>query len=369
MTELTGKSETLAVDPDRLTALVGQVINDLGGALAVPLAVIGDRLGLFAAMADGVPVTSEGLGEGTGLAERYVREWLLTMAASGYVTYVGGGSGPDAKRLARYRLSPEQVEAFTNPDSPAFVAGMLQGTSAQGRMMDRLADAFRTGEGIAWGEQHSDLFEGTARTFRPAYLADLVSSWVPAVTGLEERLVCGARVADVGCGFGTSTILMAETYPHSTFLGIDSHAPSIAAAGAKAAAAGVDERVTFRTENAVGLEGTYELVTFFDCVHDMPDPVRALRAARAALGPGGLVMVVEPMSWDTVDESLNPLGRMFAGDSMLGCLPSGLSAAPAYGMGNQAGPSGFFRLAEQAGFSEARLATSTGFNLVYQLAP
>src|SRR4051794_10377048 len=199
---------------------------------------------------------------------------------------------------------------------------MLQGTSAQSRMMDRLADAFRTGDGIAWGEHHPDMFEGTTRTFRPACLANLVSVWILSVTGAQERLVRGARVADLERGFGASTILMAEAYPNSTFLGIDSHGPSIATARERSTAAGVSNRITFQAGDAGDLLGTYDLVTFFDCVHDLPYPVRALRAARAALAPGGLVMTVEPMSWDTLDETLTPLGRMPAGDSMMGCLPS-----------------------------------------------
>jgi SAM-dependent methyltransferase len=365
-TEGTGQAD---LDYDRLTELLQQVVNDTGAAAAVPLALVGDRLGLFTALADGKPVTSDELATRTGMAERYIREWLLAMAASNYVTYVGDGSGPDAKRSARYRLSPEQAEAFTNAESPAYVAGLLQNLSAAARMTDRLTEAFHTGEGIPWGEQHKDVFEGTERTFRPGYVAQLVSSWIPLMTGTAERLTSGGRVADVGCGFGAATIIMAQAYPNSTFVGLDSHAASTLAATERAAAAGVGNQVAFRTAGAAELDGTYDLITFFDCVHDMPDPIAALQAARQALTPDGRVMMVEPMSWDTVDETLNPMGRLMASASMLLCLPSGLSDAPAYGMGNQAGPSATARIAEKAGFSGAEIVTTTQFNLVYQLVP
>jgi 2-polyprenyl-3-methyl-5-hydroxy-6-metoxy-1,4-benzoquinol methylase len=213
------------------------------------------------------------------------------------------------------------------------------------------------------------MFEGTERFFRPGYVANLTGSWIPSLDGIEERLVRGARVADVGCGFGTSTIIMAGAYPNSTFTGIDYHAPSIAAARERAAAAGVADRITFRTAGAADLDGRYDLVAFFDCLHDMPDPLAALRATRPALTPGGRVMLVEPMSWDTVEETINPVGRLLAGASMFVCLPSGLSGPPACGLGAQAGPARILRLAGESGFSDARVATSTEVNLVYELIP
>lgn len=359
-----------AVDPDALMKLVGQVIADAGGALILPLALLGDRLGLFSALASGGPATSAQLAERTGLTERYLREWLLAMAAAGYVTYEGGDAPTDGGRSAasaRYRLSPEQAEAFTNPDSPGYVAGAFQNLTAATRVLDRLTEAFRTGAGIAWHEQHEDMFEGTERFFRPGYLANLTSSWIPSLTGSEKRLADGARVADVGCGFGASTIIMAKAYPNSTFEGVDYHQPSIDAARSRAAAAGVAERITFRVAGAAGLSGSYDLITFFDCLHDMPDPAGALRAAAAATADGGSVMLVEPMSWDSVEECLNPLGKVLAAASTFVCLPSGLSAAPACALGNQAGPDRTCELARDAGFSEARIAAATDFNLVYEL--
>ncbi|SDL43382.1 Methyltransferase domain-containing protein [Nonomuraea maritima] len=353
------------VDPDRLRALTDRMVADAGGSMALHLGLIGDRLGLFAALADGGPLTPGELADRTGTAERYVRDWCLTMAASGYITYAGGGD----KRTARYELSPEQAEAFTHADGSGYVAGMFQSLTAATRMTDRLAQAFRTGAGIPWGEQHADMFEGTERFFRAAYMANLTGSWIPSLTGMAERLGSGSRVADVGCGFGTSTIIMARAYPNSAFVGIDAHAPSIEAARERAEAAGVAGRVEFRTAAAEDLDGDFDLVTFFDCLHDMPDPLTALRAARAALRPAGRVMAVEPISWDSVEETANPVGRLLVGVSMFVCLPSGLSAPPATGLGSQPGPRRLLELAGKAGFGEARVATGTDVHLVYEFGP
>jgi 2-polyprenyl-3-methyl-5-hydroxy-6-metoxy-1,4-benzoquinol methylase len=357
-----------AVDSDALTQLIGRVIADAGGALIFPLALLGDRLGLFRELASGGPATAADLAGRTGMSERYLREWLLAMAAAGYVTYEGT-KGDGTARAARYRLSPEQAEAFTNPDSPGYVAGGFQNLTAATRALDRLTEAFRTGAGIGWHEQHQDMFEGTERFFRPGYLANLTSSWIPSLTGMDERLAGGAQVADVGCGFGASTIIMAQAYPNSTFDGVDYHQPSIEAARRRAESAGVAERARFRVAGAADLSGSYDLITFFDCLHDMPDPVGALRAARAALADDGSVMLVEPMSWDSVEESFNPVGKLLAAASTFICLPSGLSAAPAYGMGNQAGPAKTGEVARDAGFPGARIATTTDLNLVYELRP
>ena len=359
------------IDPDALNALLGRVIGDAGGAMIFPLALIGDRLGLFAALASAGPATAADLAAHTGLNERYLREWLLAMAAAGYVNYEGGAGGQDqgSARSARYRLTPEQAEAFTNPDSPAYVAGGFQNLTAATRSVDRLTEAFRTGAGMGWHEHHDDMFVGTERFFRPGYLAHLTSEWIPSLDGVESRLTDGGLVADVGCGLGASTIIMARAYPKSRFDGVDYHRPSIGMAQRRAADAAVTDRVTFRVAGAADLDGGYDLITFFDCLHDMPDPVGALRAAGAATADGGRVMLVEPMSWDSVPEALNPLGKLFAGASMLICLPSGLSAAPAYGLGNQAGPARTCGLAREAGFSAARVAASTDFNLVYELRP
>lgn len=352
------------VDSEKLEELLHQVVADVGAAMTVPLALIGDRLGLFTELADGGPMTAERLADRTGLVERYVREWLLAMATTGYVTYDGGDTDP---ATARYRLSPEQAEVFTDTESPAYIAGAFQNLTAATRILDRLTEAFRTGEGVGWHEHHEDLFLGTERFFRPSYLANLTTTWIPALPGVEEKLRTGARVADVGCGLGASTIIMAREYPQSTFVGIDYHAPSIVLAQHRAAEADVSDRVSFRTAGAADLEGAFDLIAFFDCLHDMPDPVGALSAARSALADDGAVMLVEPMSWDTIEETLNPLGRLLAGASTWICLPSGLSAEPAYGLGNQAGPAKTCALGREAGFSVAREAVATDFNRVYEL--
>ncbi|GAA1843740.1 class I SAM-dependent methyltransferase [Pseudonocardia ailaonensis] len=354
-------TSTPALDEKALEDLVGKVIGDLGGALTIPLGLLGDRLGLYRALAGAGPVTAGELAAAAGgLSERYVREWLRVMAAAGYVDFV---SGDDAEE-ARYRMTPEQVAVFTDPDSPAFVVGGMQNMTAATRALDRLTEAFRTGEGIGWHEHHPDMFEGTERFFRPGYLAHLTTEWIPALEGIDEQLRAGARGADVGCGFGASTVILANAYPASQWLGVDYHAPSIESARDRAA--GLDN-VAFEVGAADGLSGEFAFIGFFDCLHDMPDPVTALRSARAALAPGGAVLLVEPMAWDSVVEGLNPLGKVLAAASTLICLPSGLSADPATGLGNQAGPARTCEIAREAGFTTARVATSTPLNLIYEL--
>lgn len=356
------------VDPAEQERLLSQIVTDAGAAMAVPLALLGDRLGLFAALASAGPATAAELADRTGLAERYVREWLLVMATAGYVTYEGNDVNGSA-RSARYRMSPAQAEVFTNRDSPACMVGVFQSMSSATRMLDRLTEVFRSGEGIGWQEHHTDTFLGTERMFRAGYLANLTQSWIPALSGVEQRLRSGVRAADIGCGLGASTIIMAKAYPATEWVGIDFHEPSLELARSRAAEAGVDKQVRFEVGDAKSITGNYDFITFFDCLHDMPDPVGALRAARSALNEGGRVMLVEPMSWDKVTDALNPLGRLMSGASLLVCLPSGLSAPPAAGLGNQAGPSRTRELAKEAGFSDARVATSTSFNLIYELQP
>ena len=349
-----------ALDQDRLDALLGQVVGDLGALLTAPLVLLGDRLGLFTALAAGGTTTAGELAERTGTSSRYVAEWLLAMAASGYVDHRGD---------RRFGLSPEQAAVFTEPDHPAHLAGAFQGMTAGVRNLDRVTEAFRTGEGVGWHEHHEDLFVGTERFFRPGYLASLTSSWIPALPGLPERLQEGAHVADVGCGLGASTTIMAAAYPASSFVGTDYHEASIVQARERAAAAGVGDRTRFEVASAQDLTGQYDLVTLFDCLHDMPDPRAALLAVRRAVRDDGWVLLVEPMAWDRVEDALNPVGRVYAGASVLICLPSGLSAEPRTGLGNQAGPARTLALAVEAGFTRAREAARTPFNIVYELRP
>ena len=351
--------QSRGVDEDRLNVLLGVVVNDLGAVMAVPLVVLGERVGLFERLAEGAATATE-LAEGAALSDRYVQEWLLVMAASGYIDHLGDG---------RYELSPEQYELFCSPDSPAYVAGGFQMMSASTRALDRLTEAFRSGDGMGWHEHHPEVFTGTERFFRPAYLNQLTTAWIPAATGLRERLQEGARVADVGCGLGASTIILAEAYPSSTFAGSDYHSDSIDMARARAADAGLSDRVSFAVASAQDMDGEYDAIFMLDCLHDMPDPMAALHAARRAVADDGWVVLVEPVSGDSIEDALNPIGRLCAAASVFLCLPSGLSAEPRTGLGNQAGPARTLALATQAGFTRAREATRSPFNIVYELRP
>jgi SAM-dependent methyltransferase len=349
------------VDEARLNQLLEQVIGDMGGALTSALVRIGDELGLYRALDAAGPCTSAELAAHTGTAERYVREWLNNQAAAGYVSYAGG---------QRYSLSPEQAELFVNEDSPACVLGGFEGMHAATLAREKVAAAFRTGEGVGWHEHHADLFEGTERFFRPGYAANLTEAWIPALGGVADRLREGGRVADVGCGYGASTILMALAYPASRFWGFDYHEPSVQVAVKRAADAGVGDRVKFEVASAQDYPGTgFDLVCHFDCLHDMGDPVGAARHARESLAQDGTWMLVEPFAGDDVADNLNPIGKVFYGVSALVCTPASLSQQPRYGLGAQAGEARLRHVAEQAGFSRFRRATETPFNIVLEGKP
>lgn len=345
------------IDTDKLNALLGKVVADVGAAMSAALVVLGDELGLYRALAEGA-TDAEGLARRTGTNERYVREWLDAQAASAYVTF-------DAAN-GRYSLSPEQATALADPASPAFVPGLFQVAAAGWAGRERLTRAFRTGEGISWGSQHPCLFEGTERFFRPGYAANLVSSWIPALDGVEAKLRAGGRVADVGCGFGASTILLAQAYPEARLVGFDSHGPSIDAARARARAAGVADRVTFEVASATNYPGTgYDLVAHFDCLHDLEDPAGAARHVRETLAPGGTWMIVEPFAHDHAAENHNAVGRVFYSASTMICVPHSLSCGgPA--LGAQAGEGRLSALAKAAGFGRVRRATETPFNMVLE---
>jgi SAM-dependent methyltransferase len=352
-------SETIDIDGAKVDELVQKAVGDFGAVLVSALVVVGDRLGLFRAMADGRPVTSPELAARTSTNERNVREWLNALSAAGYVTYSGAGS---------YHLTAEQALLFTDEDSPAFVVGGFQVVTSAAKADEKLTEAFHHGNGIGWHEHHHDLFTGTERFFRPGYRANLVNAWIPALEGVEARLRAGATVADIGCGHGASTIIMAEAYPRSSFVGFDYHAPSIAEAANAATRAGVSDRTRFAVAPAKEFTGTgYDLVCFFDCLHDMGDPVGALAHTRAALAPGGTVLLVEPYAGDEVDENLNPIGRVFYAASSLICTPASQSQEVGLALGAQAGPARLIDVARRAGFSHARVATTTPFNLVLEL--
>jgi SAM-dependent methyltransferase len=349
------------VDEAKLGALVEQALGDLGSVLQASLVVVGDRLGLYQGLVDGGPQTPAELAERTGTVERNLREWLAAQAAAGYV---------DRDDEGRYLLTPEQAALFTDEDSPAFVVGGFQGMSAAAKADGLLTEAMRTGRGYGWGEHHHDLFHGTERFFRPGYKANLVQSWLPALDGVVEDLEAGCSVADVGCGFGASTIIMGEAYPASRFVGFDSHAPSIDSAREHAAAAGVSENVQFEVAPAKEVTGTgYRLLCFFDCLHDMGDPVGALVRAREVLADDGTVLLVEPFAGDSVDENLTPVGRVFYAASSLICTPASQSQEVGLALGAQAGEARLADVAREAGFTRVRRAAETPFNIVLELRP
>jgi SAM-dependent methyltransferase len=353
---------TTSIDPQKLNDLLGRAIVDFGAVSLAPLVLIGDRLGLYRALASGGRLTSAELAARTGTHERYVREWLNAHAASGYVRYLAD--------LGRYELTPEQAAVFAEEDSPVFIVGGFQTALAAGRVVDKLTEAFRTGDGIGWHEHDPSLFHGIERFFRSGYNGHLVQEWIPALDGVSARLESGARVADIGCGHGASTILMAQAFPASHFTGFDYHAESIAAANARAREAGVAERCRFEAASAKDFPGTgYDLVTVFDALHDMGDPVGASRHVLRTLAPNGSWMIVEPYAGDRVEENLNPVGRAYYAGSTLICTPCSLAQEVGLALGAQAGEARMRAVVTGAGFTRFRRAIQTPFNLVYEARP
>ena len=350
----------MAVDEQKLNAFLGKAVTDLGAAVSAMLVSIGDELGLYKALAAG-PLTSHELATKTGTHERYIREWLANQAAGGYVEY-------DAK-TQKFSLSPEQALCLADPNGPADIPGAYAVVRDLFHVRDRAVENFRTGKGMEWGEHHPCLFEGTERFFRATYNSNLLHAWLPALDGVVGKLKAGARVADVGCGHGASTILMAQAFPESTFVGIDYHPSSIETAQQRASAAGISN-AHFQVAEATsyGADG-YDLIAFFDCVHDMADPVGAARHARKSLKADGHVMVVEPFANDRLEENLNPVGRVYFGASTLVCVPVSLAKnGPA--LGAQAGEQRLRDLfVNHAGFTRLRRATETPFNIVLEARP
>jgi SAM-dependent methyltransferase len=354
--------QAVAIDGDKLMQFVFRAVDEVGATLNTALVVIGDRLGLYRALAGAGPLSPRELAERTGTAERYVREWLNAQAAGGYVEY-----DPDS---GRYTLPPEQAVALTEPDSPAYLPGLFQ--TALGSLLDspKIAEAIRTGEGFGWHEHVHDVHEGCERFFRPSYNAHLTSDWLPALDGVAAKLERGALVADVGCGHGASTILMAQAFPNSTFVGSDYHDGSIETARRRAQEAGVAGRVSFDTAPAAAYGGTgYDLVTMFDCLHDMGDPAGAARHVRGTLKPDGTWMIVEPHAGDRVEENLNPVGRAYYGFSTLLCTPASLSQEVGLALGAQAGEARIKDVVNAGGFTRFRRAAETPFNLVFEARP
>ena len=350
------------VDADKLQQFVFRAVDEVGTALNAALVVMGDKLGLYRALAGAGPLAPGDLAQRTGTAERYVREWLNAQAASGYVEY-----DPDT---GRYTLPPEQAVALTDPDSPAYLAGFFQ--IALGSVLDspRITEAARTGAGLGWHEHGSDVHEGCDRFFRPGYNASLVSAWLPALDGVISKLQQGALVADVGCGHGSSTILMARAFPNSVFTGSDYHDGSVETARRRAQEAGVTERVSFEVAPAAAFPGRdYDLVTMFDCLHDMGDPVAAARHVRETLKPDGTWMIVEPNADDRVEGNFNPVGRAYYAFSTLLCTPASLSQPGAVALGAQAGEARIGDVVRAAGFTRFRRAAETPLNAVFEARP
>jgi len=320
--------------------------------------LIGDALGLYKALAFSGPLTSSELAVGAGINERYAREWLLNQTASGYIEH--------DPATDRYTLPDEHAVALTDDSSPLYVGGMFQIVAAISHAQARIQQAFRTGEGMLWGEHDPELFPATERLFRPGYTANIVSSWIPALDGVEDKLKKGASVADVGCGHGASTIVLAQAYPNSRFHGFDNHAPSIAAAREEAQAAGVADRVTFAVASAQDYPGdNYDLIAFFDCLHDMGDPVKAVRHAAETLAADGTALIVEPMAGDSVEEDINPVSRFYSSASVLLCMPNAIASGP-LSLGNQATEQQLREVVNAGGLTRFRRATQTPINRIFE---
>jgi SAM-dependent methyltransferase len=354
--------QPVELDPERLEQFVFRAVGEVGATLNTALVVIGDRLGLYRALADAGPLSPTELAQRSGAAERYVREWLNAQAAGGYVDY-----DPDS---GRYTLPPEHAVALTEPDSPAYLPGFFQ--IALGSVIDspKILEAARSGDGVGWHEHVHDVHEGCERFFRPGYNANLIDGWLPALDGVIEKLERGALVADVGCGHGASTILMAEAFPNSTFVGHDYHDGSIATARERALGAGVADRVRFEVAPSTAYAGSgYDLVTMFDCLHDMGDPVGAARHVRESLAPDGTWMIVEPAAGDRVEDNLNPVGRAYYGFSTLLCTPASLSQEVGLALGAQAGEARIRDVVVAGGLGSFRRVAETPFNMVFEARP
>ena len=349
----------MPVDEARLNAFLGRALSDMGGAISATLVLIGDQLGLYKTLARRAMTAAE-LAAATDTSERYVREWLGNQAAGGYVDYDAAAD--------RYSLNPEQALCMADPDSPVDVPGAYSIVEAVFHAMARTREDFRNGAGMEWGEHHPCLFHGTERFFRAGYNAHLLGEWLPALDGIVERLRAGGKAADVGCGHGASTLLMARAFPASTFIGYDYHGPSIEVARRHAREAGIDN-IRFEVADAGGYtDGDFDLIAFFDCLHDMADPVGAARHACQALKSVGICMLVEPFAGDTVASNLNPVGRLYYGASAQICVPVSLArSGPA--LGAQTGEARLGAVMREAGFTRFRRATQTPFNLVLEARP
>ncbi len=352
-------TDTPRLDEAALEQFVHQTVGDLAAAISGLMVHLGDRLGLYRAMAGAGPLTPSALAQRTGTRERYVQEWLANQAAGGYVAYHPADG--------TFELSAEHALVLADETSPVFLDGAFETIASCYTDHEAFARAFTTGEGIGWGDHDDRLYTGALRLFRPGYEANLVDSWLPALDGVVEKLRDGASVVDVGCGLGASTIILARAFEHSSFVGYDIHGPSIEAARKAAAEAGVDRRTRFEVASALDFPGTgYDLVTLFDCLHDMGDPVGAARRIREALAEDGTLLLVEPAAGERLEDNLNPVSRLYYGLSTVICTPSSLAQEVGLGLGAQAGPRRLEDVLHEAGFSHVRVATQTPFNLIIE---
>ena len=351
----------MPVDQDKLNEFLGRFVGDLGATIAAGGVVVGHRLGLYQALDDG-PATPDELAVRTGTNARYLREWLCGQAAGGYVAH--------DPATGTFSLTEEQAFALTDPNGPVYLPGAFLLALGTLRAESQITDAFRTGAGMGWHEHHDDVPLGCELFFRPGYIANLVPSWIPALDGVEAKLTAGARVADVGCGLGASTVLLAQAFPNSTFTGSDYHAESIELARKRAADAGVEDRTTFEVASAKDFLGhDLDLVATFDCLHDMGDPVATARHVRESIAPDGTWLIVEPYATDTVAGNLNPVGRAYYGFSTFLCVPNALSQEGGYALGAQAGEAAIREVVTEAGFTRFRRAAETPFNNVFEARP
>jgi 2-polyprenyl-3-methyl-5-hydroxy-6-metoxy-1,4-benzoquinol methylase len=351
----------MSLDENKLNAFMDKFLLDLGAVKHAATVVVGDKLGLYKALA-GESLTADELARKTKTDARYVREWLSAQAASGYVEY-------DAK-TDRFSMTEEQMVALAVEGSPKFILGAFDGAVAIFKAIPSIISAFRTGDGVGWHQHDPALFRGTERFFRPGYAAHLVSSWIPALDGVQEKLQAGAQVADVGCGHGSSAIIMAQAYPKSTFVGFDFHEPSVQYAREAAERAGVADRVRFEVAKADAYPGRdYDFVAVFDCLHDMGDPVNAAKHVRQSLKPNGTWMVVEPFANDRLEQNLNPIGRIFYSASTMVCTPASRAQEGAMCLGAQAGEKRIRDVVTRGGFTRFHRAAETPFNLIYEARP
>jgi SAM-dependent methyltransferase len=350
-----------ALDMNKLNAFIGQFVTDLGASVHAGMVVIGEKLGLYKALAVG-PMNPAELAAKTGTDERYLREWLASQAAGGYITY--------DEQAHKFSLTEEQAFTLAQEDSPAYLPGAFELALGSLAAVPRIAESFRTGAGMGWHEHHDGVFHGCEKFFRPGYAANLVSSWIPSLHDVKQKLEAGARVADVGCGKGASTLLLAKAYPKSKFFGFDYHDKSIEAARESAMRQGLNDRISFEVSKAKNFPGKdYDLVAVFDCLHDMGDPVGAATHVRSSLAKDGTWMIVEPFANDELKDNLNPVGRVYYSFSTLLCTPCSRSQEVGLCLGAQAGEKRIREVVSTAGFSRFRRASETPFNIIYEARP